>query len=446
MKRRSFLGLSGAAALSPVVNRLEEATGIPKSKSDSKKEIMEQIVNIAGYTPAELLDQYKGYLFDDFLPFMDKYIIDHQLGGFMCNTNRSGKNITTNKRLWFDGRGIWVYSFLYNNLKKDPSCFETARKTVDFVLKIRPDDKNLRPASYTKEGNVLTDYPVDIYGDLFLAEGLAEFSKACADKKYWDIAKEILINCQELYDREDFNYVIVDYGPKAPPVPAPRVVGCWMVLLRTSYCLLSQKQDTEVEKIAGRCIDALMNYHLNPEFNLINEVMNHDLIRPEGPYSQFVYTGHDIETLWMIMLDAVRRKDSKLFETAAEKFRRHVEVAWDDVYGGVFRCLDHVNNNIWKVDKVLWEQEEVLIGTLLMIEHLVDPWAFHWFEKTFRYVMENYPLKKYGYSLWNLGGDRKMTYVKEGIRVENYHHPRHLMLNILSFERIINAGGKVVPL
>jgi N-acylglucosamine 2-epimerase len=244
MKRRSFLGLSGAAALSPVVNRLEEATGIPKSKSDSKKEIMEQIVNIAGYTPAELLDQYKGYLFDDFLPFMDKYIIDHQLGGFMCNTNRSGKNITTNKRLWFDGRGIWVYSFLYNNLKKDPSCFETARKTVDFVLKIRPDDKNLRPASYTKEGNVLTDYPVDIYGDLFLAEGLAEFSKACADKKYWDIAKEILINCQELYDREDFNYVIVDYGPKAPPVPAPRVVGCWMVLLRTSYCLLSQKQDT----------------------------------------------------------------------------------------------------------------------------------------------------------------------------------------------------------
>jgi hypothetical protein len=62
----------------------------------------------------------------------------------------------------------------------------------------------------------------------------------------------------------------------------------------------------------------------------------------------------------------------------------------------------------------------------------------------YKYVMEKFPLKKYGYPLWNLGGDRKVTFIKEGIRTENYHHPRHLMLNILSLERIINAGGKVV--
>jgi hypothetical protein len=28
-------------------------------------------------------------------------------------------------------------------------------------------------------------------------------------------------------------------------------------------------------------------------------------------------------------------------------------------------------------------------------------------------------------------------------RVENYHHPRHLMLNILSVERMIKHGGKI---
>jgi mannose/cellobiose epimerase-like protein (N-acyl-D-glucosamine 2-epimerase family) len=363
----------------------------------------------------------------------------------MCNTDRSGKNITTNKRAWFDGRGIWVYSFLYNNLKNDPSYLETARKTVDFVLKIRPGNKKLWPASYTKDGKELSDIPQDIYGDLFIAEGLAEFSKASGDAKYWDIAKEILIDCLQLYDSENFNY-IVDYGPKAPVVPAPRVVGCWMVFLRTSYCLLSHKPDIEVEDIVNRCVDALMNYHYNPEFDLINEVMNHDLTRPEGPFSQFVYTGHDIETMWMVMADAIRRKDSKLFASAVEKFKRHVEVAWDDVYGGVFRCLDDVNNNTWKVDKVLWAQEEVLIATMLMIEYTGDSWAFQWFEKMYKYVIKTYPLKKYGYSLWNLGGDRKVTFIKEGIRVENYHHPRHLMLNILSLERIIKAGGKVAQL
>lgn len=75
-------------------------------------------IKIAGFSADELLKQYQENLFNDFLPFMDEYIIDHQYGGFKCNTDRSGNNITNNKRTWFDGRGVWVYSYLYNNFKK----------------------------------------------------------------------------------------------------------------------------------------------------------------------------------------------------------------------------------------------------------------------------------------------------------------------------------------
>jgi hypothetical protein len=59
------------------------------------------------------------------------------------------------------------------------------------------------------------------------------------------------------------------------------------------------------------------------------------------------------------------------------------------------------------------------------------------------YVMSTYPLKKYGFSLWMEGGDRKMTFKKHASRVENYHHPRHLMLNILALERMIKRGGRI---
>ena len=41
----------------------------------------------------KLRDEYHRYLFDDFLPFMDNYVIDHTYGGFMCNTDRTGTNI-----------------------------------------------------------------------------------------------------------------------------------------------------------------------------------------------------------------------------------------------------------------------------------------------------------------------------------------------------------------
>ncbi len=440
MKRRNFLGLS-AFALSPGVNKWGYDDHIPEGLPEISGNEMRKLQKIAGYSAEELVDVYSGFLFEDFLPFMEKYVIDHELGGFLWNTGRSGNNITTNKRAWYDGRGIWVYSFLYNNFRKESSYLETAGKTVDFVLKIKPEGKSLWPASYTREGKELKDFPVDIYGDLFIAEGLAEFSKASKAPHYMTIAKEILLKCLDLYDSDDFSYHVY-YGPEAPEVAAPRIAGHWMVLLRTAYCLLSHRPDDEIESVARRCIDALMNYHFNPGYDLMNEVLNHDLIRPEGPFSQFVYTGHVIETMWMVMYEAVRIKDKALFDSAAEKFKRHVEVAWDDVYGGVFRSLDNVDKNTWKVDKVLWEQAEVLIGTLFMIEHTGDPWAYHWFEKTFRYVLDKYPLKKYGYPLWNVEGDRKVTFVKEGTRIENYHHPRHLMLNMLSLERIIQTRGK----
>ena len=54
----------------------------------------------------------------------------------------------------------------------------------------------------------------------------------------------------------------------------------------------------------------------------------------------------------------------------------------------------------------------------------------------------NYPLNKYGYSLWKIGGDRKINFNEYSNRKENYHHPRHLIYNILSIQRIISNNYK----
>jgi hypothetical protein len=120
-----------------------------------------------------------------------------------------------------------------------------------------------------------------------------------------------------------------------------------------------------------------------------------------------------------------------------------VEVAWDDVYGGTFRSLDHVNKNIWKLDKVLWLQEEVLIGSLFVVEHTEAQWAKDMFARMFDYVQDKFPLKQYGFPMWILGADRKVTFERHATRVGNFHHPRHLMLNLLSIDRLIKRKGKV---
>jgi mannose/cellobiose epimerase-like protein (N-acyl-D-glucosamine 2-epimerase family) len=204
------------------------------------------------------------------------------------------------------------------------------------------------------------------------------------------------------------------------------------------------RADVDLERIATRAVDVVLNHHYNPAFRLNNELLNHDLSRPTNEYAQLVYTGHGIETLWMMLDEAARLKDKKLFDTIAERFHRHVEVAWDKVYGGVFRNLMKVDENIWTLDKVLWAQEEVLIGSLFIFEHTGADWAREMFNQTFNYVQKTFPLKKHGSSLWMYAGNRKVEFEefkKRPRRVENYHHPRHLMLNLLSLERMIKRRG-----
>ncbi|MBK9169866.1 MAG: AGE family epimerase/isomerase [Bryobacterales bacterium] len=391
-----------------------------------------------------LRDQYRADLFDDFLPFMDRFAIDHERGGFMCAVDRDGTQVSSDKDSWYEGRGIWVYSFLYRNFGRKPEYLEVARKSVEFVLPLRPSGGGTWPRRFSREGRPLSGSDSQIYGNLFIAEGLAEYAHASGQRRYQDLALEILFEAVSLYDRPDYAPEIGQtyLGPDAQPFPGARILGVWMVLLRAATQILEKGPDPRVEQLADRCVDAILRKHLNPNFGLINELINHDLSRPANEYAQLVYTGHAIETLWMVLFEAIRRRDRKLFDETAAHFRRHVEVAWDDVYGGFFRNLQHVDNNVWSVDKVLWLQEEVLIGMLAVMEHTGAAWAREWFERANRHVREKYPLRQYGFPLWMVSGDRKVTFVRPASRVEHYHHPRHLMLNLLALDRMIARGGR----
>ncbi len=394
----------------------------------------------------QLRDQYRNYLFTDFLPFMDQYVIDHELGGFRCNTDHTGTRVNDNKSSWFEGRGTWVYSFLYNNLAREQKYLDVARRSVDFTLRSKPSQNELWPKELTREGKPLTTAEGEIYGDLFIAEGLAQYSKATGDARHWDMARAILFKCLGIYDRPNYRPTIGQtyLGPTAKSFPGARIQGVWMVVIRVITQMLEMRADAELEKVSDRCVEAITKHHYNPEFGLINELLNHDLTRPTDEYAQLVYTGHSIENLWMLMFEAERRRDKKLFESLSAWFKRHVEIAWDDVYGGVFRNLQNVERNVWLVDKVLWLQEEVLIGSLFIFEKTGADWAKDMFNRVYSYVRDKYPLKSHGSPLWMFASDRKVSYeafLKLPKRVENYHHPRHLMLNLLSIERMLKQQG-----
>ena len=395
---------------------------------------------IGGMSLEQLRGELKAELFNRFIPSMDSLVIDKEYGGFMCAVDGAARKLlNTNKRAWYEGRGMWTYSFLYNNFGKNPHFLEVARKSKDFILKLQPKDDSFWVGSMTREG-VPIGGPGDIYGSLFVAEGLTEYSKATGEKQYLELAKKITLSALGRYDRMDYRYPI-SYGPKdAPEILAPRVNGHWMIFLRSATQYLELEADADIQKVADRSVDAIMKHHLNPDYGLINEGLNHDLTLPNNEWAQFSYLGHGIETLWMVMDEAIRRKDKVLFTSAKDAFKKSTIVATDPLYGGHFGALDNVSTHTLRMDKTMWLQEEVLNGTMILMEHTQDDWAREHYAQTYSFIKEKILHPELAFV--SGGGDRTLKRYSIS-RAEHYHNPRRLMLNLLALDRMIKRGGKV---
>jgi len=388
---------------------------------------------------ASLRDQLHRELFRELIPFFDRHIIDHELGGFCCNADRDGTRLSGDKVTWYQGRGLWVYAFLYRHFGREQRYLDVAAKTLRWLERTRPrDPRTLRPIRYDREGRAITPPDPEVYGDLFVAEGLAEYSAATGERGYWDEAKRLALLAMEVYDRPDYApRVGVTYlGPNAPPIPGARVQGVWMIVMRLATQMLRQREDADLERLARRSTGAIMGPHYNPEWRLNRELLLHDFSVPPNEYARQAYVGHAMETFWMVMDEALRRKDAALFDQAADRFRNHVEVARDRVYGGVLENLIDVDRAVWGMEKSLWCHLEVLLGALMLVEHRRDSWAAALFNDIYANVQEKWSLRGRGLPLYIFNTDRKVTFERHAVRIENYHLPRFLMLALLSLDRI----------
>jgi N-acylglucosamine 2-epimerase len=163
-----------------------------------------------------------------------------------------------------------------------------------------------------------------------------------------------------------------------------------------------------------------------------------------------------VETLWMIMDEARRRKDSALYNLGAGRLRHHLEVSWDYIFGGL---ADSINVNHggyhWPVDtpvgtnyrfrevgeykwnKTSWSFDEVLNAAMKVIEHPGSDWAIRYFNLAHDTFYKRMSLKSRGLPLFMAFAEREMVFQPHAVRQENYHHARQLMLTLLALDRMI---------
>ncbi|MCW5982957.1 MAG: AGE family epimerase/isomerase [Bryobacteraceae bacterium] len=410
-----------------------------------------QPAKLAGMELGELRSRYRRDLFDVMLPFWDRHGVDREFGGVMHGLDYDGACIRTDKQLWFQGRAIWVYSFLYNHFGRDERHLEIARKTRDFVLARAVQPDGWWAEELSREGKIVRPFQGDVYGMYFMAEGLLEYAWAAKDERARTLALELL---RKLHRH------IESPGAQMPGTgPGVRPQGLWMVNLRIATQTLARWREPEVEAIAGQAVDAIVNRHYNPDIGLNNENLNHDFSRPKGEETKSLL-GHSIETLWMVMDEASRRGDPKLWDLCASRIRRHLEVGWDHVFGGLSQWINvDQGGYVWPVErpvgtdlsfkfvgefhymKTLWALTEVLVASLNVFERTRAEWAARFFGMAQDTIDEKFSRRRRGQPGFMLFAGRRMTQQPHVARQDNYHPPRQLMLNLLTLDRMLGTGA-----
>src|SRR5689334_7880714 len=124
MRRRRFLFGALASLSAPILTHECAAESQPDSHYPGKRTEHHDGERLGGFTFAERRELYHRDLFTGWLPFVEKYVIDPEYGGFLCNTDYNGSRVNTDKVPLFEGRGIWVYSYLYSHFGKNPQHLE----------------------------------------------------------------------------------------------------------------------------------------------------------------------------------------------------------------------------------------------------------------------------------------------------------------------------------
>lgn len=407
-------------------------------------------VKLAGMGLGDLRSRYRHDLFDVMLPFWDQHGIDHELGGVMHALDYDGTRIRTEKQLWFQGRAIWVYSFLYNHFGNDERYIAIARKTKDFVLSHAVLKDGWWAEELSREGKVVRPFQGDIYGMYFVAEGLQEYAWATKDEESLKLALDLVKKLHRHIGSPGFQM--------AGTGPGIRPQGLWMVNLRIATQMLPRWKEPELEELAAKAVDAVVNRHFNPDIGLNNENLNLDFSRPKGEETKSIL-GHSIETLWMVMDEALRRNDEKLWSLCADRIRRHVEIGWDYVYGGLSQWINVDQGGYqWPVErpvgtdlefkfvgefqymKTLWSLNEILVAGLNVFERTRAEWAARFFGMAQQVIDERFSRKKFGQPGFMLFGDRRMTSHPHTARQDNYHPPRQLMLNLITLDRMLGPA------
>jgi N-acylglucosamine 2-epimerase len=387
------------------------------------------------YKFRELAELYKNALFNDVLPFWEKYSVDREYGGYFTCIDRSGNVYDTDKFIWLQNRQVWTFSKFYNRVEKRESWLDIARNGARFLAQHGRDDEGNWFFALTREGNPLVQ-PYNIFSDCFAAMAFSQYALASGEDWAKEVAMQAYNNVLHRKDNPKGKYNKTYPGTRSLKSLAVPVI---LANLTLEMEWLLPKET--LENVLNSTVREVMTDFLDRERGLMYENVAPDSSHIDSFDGRLINPGHGIEAMWFIMDIAYRRHDLTTINQAVDVVLNILNFAWDSEYGGLYYFMDadgHPPQQLEWDQKLWWVHLESLVALAMGYRLTGREECWEWYKKMHDYTWSHFADLEYGewFGYLNRRGEVLLN-LKGGKWKGCFHVPRALYLCWQQFEALL---------
>lgn len=399
----------------------------------------------------EFKSQFENHLYNNILPYWEKYARDPVNKGFYGKIDNNNKQYEKESRsIVMTARFLWSYSAAAR-LSKNARYLEMADYAYDVICNQYWDKENLGAYwSVTYDGKPCVTKK-QIYGEAFCCYGLSEYAAAVSelrgDTKTSQDSLSKAVTIFELVDKYALDknlggYVEArsmdwgltdDWALSAVDMNCPKsmntnlhVMEAWTTLLRE---LKNFRPDDEITSRVSQALRNLITVTVEKIFQKDNHLalfFDMDFNRLDREISY----GHDIETSWLLW-EALEVLDD---QDLSQKYKSFVidvaQTALDEGFDKINGCMENKQDGDERDrTRVWWIQAETLVGFYNAYELTGAPAFLEACHKQADWI-ENYQVDKTGGEWWfyvDADGKPILTEAKGGNWKTSYHNGRACM-------------------
>lgn len=367
---------------------------------------------------------YKEELLQNIIPFWMRHSKDEQAGGYFTCLDRFGKVFDEDKFMWLQGRQVWMFATLYNNVEAKQEWLDMAEHGARFIEKFGRDSEGNFYFSLDRYGKPLVQ-PYNIFSDCFAAMGFAALYKANPVDEYAEIAKNTFENILKRRNNSKGKY-----SKTYPGTRDLKNFSLPMILSNLSVEMEHLLDKGLVSELIQDVIHEVMEVFYRPELGLILENVSADGTFSNSFEGRLINPGHTIEAMWFIMDLAIRLNDQALIDKTIEIALKAIEYGWDKDFGGIFYFKDLAGTSPLQLEwdqKLWWVHIEALVCMAKAYQISGNEKCKAWFEKLHDYTWSHFRDKEYGewFGYLNRRGEVLLS-LKGGKWKGCFHIPRGL--------------------